>query len=750
MKRDMDNEARIADLLARMTLDEKVGQLVQVSSDWRATGPVSFKGRLRDDLVEGRIGSMLNVLGTRYTRAYQELALQSRLGIPLLFGMDVIHGYLTTFPIPLGEAASFDLSAIERSARIAATEAAAAGIHWTFAPMVDVGRDPRWGRVMEGAGEDTFLGARIAAARVRGFQGRLGDTDAVLATAKHFAGYGWATGGRDYNTVDMSERMLREVILPPFKAAVDAGAATFMNAFNDLNGVPATGSALLQRRILKGEWGFQGLMVSDWGSIGEMQAHGHAADHRDAARKAIEAGCDMDMESHAYSAHLAALVLDGVVAESVVDEAVRRVLRCKFALGLFDDPFRFCDESRERRTLGRAEHRRAARDIAARSIVLLKNEGGVLPIRLGAGAADSNGGHREAGQVPTIALIGPLATAQMEHHGAWSVTLPEFDYAPFITSHLQGLRERVGQAARVLCAPGCDLEGERRDGFAEAVALAEQADVVIVSVGESAAMSGEAKSRARLGLPGVQEELIRALHATGKPLVVVVNAGRPLVLEWVAEQVPAIVYAWWLGSEAGHALADVLFGDVNPAARLPMTFVRDEGQIPLHYNHPNTGRPWRADAGTAYIGGYIDMTPTPRWAFGHGLSYTHFDYGTPTFEVSGRQAAVGSVPRLRAGESGVLRLMLRNTGTMDGDEVVQLYLRDRVASLVRPVKELKGWQRVHLAAGQSREVSFTIERDLLGFWNDRGQWQVEPGEFELMIGASSADIRQRVVFEWME
>jgi beta-glucosidase len=718
---------RVEDLLAQMTLEEKIGQLTQVSGNLTLTGPLNVAATDRDGLRQGRVGSMLNVLGTRYTRGYQEEALQSRLKIPLLFAHDVIHGYLTTFPVPLAEAASFDLAAIERSARVAATEAAAAGIHWTFAPMVDLTRDPRWGRVTEGAGEDPYLASQIAAARVRGLQGRRrGDTDAVLATAKHFAGYGATVGGREYDSVDMSLRQLWETHLPPFMAACDAGAASFMNAFSDLNGVPSTGHHYLLRDILKGAWRFEGVVVSDWASIGEMVAHGHAQDARHAAELALNAGTDVDMESHAYRQHLPALVALGRVNPALVDDAVRRVLRLKFELGLFEDPYRFSDPAREQAMLGRPAHRQAAREMAARSIVLLKNDTRagrpVLPL-------DPT--------LKTIAFIGPLVKAHQDHHGAWAVTLPGVDYERFIVSPWQGLQQRLGGQTSLLYAKGCDIDSPRRDGFAEAVAAASAADLVIASVGESASMSGEARSRSRIGLPGVQEELLQVLRATGKPLVLLVHAGRPLIIHQAAECADAVLYAWWLGSETGHAIADVLSGDHNPAARLPMSFPRHEGQIPIFYNHFSTGRPRQASTQTPWAGGYIDVDSSPAYPFGHGLSYTQFAYADLQLDR----------PRLRADETLTVTLRLHNTGSVAGDEVVQLYLRDRVASVVRPVMELKRFQRVHLQAGESRELHFTLDRESLAFYDASLQRVAEPGWFDLMVGASCVDLRLRGSFE---
>lgn len=719
-------DEKVESLLQQMTLKEKIGQLTQYSGNWAATGPLAFKGSQQEGIRNGEIGSMLNVLGTSSTRQYQEIAMQSRLKIPLLFGLDVVHGYKTTFPIPLAEAASWDLAAIERSARIAATEAAASGIHWTFAPMVDIGRDPRWGRVMEGAGEDTYLGSKIAYARVKGFQGRqLGDTDAVMATAKHFAAYGAALGGRDYNSVDMSERMLWETYLPPFKAALDAGAATFMNSFNDLNGIPATGNSYLQRDILKGKWGFKGFVVSDWGSIGEMVAHGYVQDGKGAALAAITAGSDMDMESNAYRNNLAQLVAENKVAPALVDDAVRRVLRKKFELGLFDDPYRFSDPVRETAVLNNPMHRQAARDMAAKSIVLLKNSAKLLPL---------------SKDPKTIAFIGPMVKALKDNHGFWAVTLPEVDYSKFIVSQWDGLKNSLGSGTRLLYAKGSEIEGDNRDGFAQAVAVAQQADVVIVSVGERWDMSGEAKSRSSLRLPGVQEELVRALHATGKPLVVLINAGRPLVFNWIADNVPTVLYTWWLGSEAGNAIADVLLGNYNPSAKLPMTFPRSEGQIPLYYNSFNTGRPAAAGVAGGYVSGYIDLEGSPRFPFGFGLSYTDFAYSDLKLDKS----VVRGTDRI------TVSLQLTNTGPRAGEEVVQLYLRDRVASVVRPLRELKDFQKIRLEPGESRTVRFLIDREKLSFYNAQLQWAAEPGEFDLMIGASATDIRLKTSFELME
>ena len=715
-------DQKVEALLRQMTLEEKIGQLNQYTGDNAATGPITINPNKQAEIKQGLIGSMLNILGTKYTRQYQELAMQSRLKIPLLFGQDVIHGYKTTFPIPLAEAASWDLEAMELTARIAATEAASAGIHWTFAPMVDISRDPRWGRVMEGAGEDTYLGSKIAYARVKGFQGNLGDVTSVMACVKHFAAYGAAVGGRDYNSVDMSNRMLWETYLPPFKAALDAGAATFMNSFNDLNGIPATGNAYLQRDILKEKWNFKGFVVSDWGSIGEMVNHGYAKDNKEAALAAITAGSDMDMESNAYRYHLAQLVKEKKVPMALIDDAVKRILRKKFELGLFDDPFKFNNEEREQKALNNPEHRKVARAMAAKSIVLLKNEKGILPL---------------SKSTKTIAFIGPLVKEYKQNMGFWSVELPELDYTKEIVSQWDGLQNKVEKNTQLLYAKGCDIEGDNTEGFAEAIAVANQADVVILSIGERRDQSGEAKSRSNLRLPGVQEELVKAIQATGKPVVVLINAGRPLIFNWTADQVPAILYTWWLGSEAGNAIADVLFGDYNPSGKLPISFPREEGQIPIYYNHFNTGRPAPNETATNYVSAYIDLKNSPKFPFGYGLSYTTFNYSD--LQLSKKV--------MKKNETITVSFTLTNSGKFDGEEVVQLYLKDQVGSVVRPVKELRDFQKVFLKARASQKITFTIDKEKLAFYNAKLEWEPEPGTFEVQLGSSSTDIRLKDNFE---
>jgi len=719
-------DQQVEALLKRMTLDEKVGQMNQYNGDWAATGPITKDGDKQTQIKNGMVGSMLNVTGVDHTRTLQQIALQSRLKIPLLFGQDVIHGYRTTFPIPLGEAASWDLKAMELSARIAAIEASAAGVHWTFAPMVDIARDPRWGRVMEGAGEDTYLGSLIATARVKGFQGKgLGNTDAVMACAKHFAAYGAAVAGRDYNSVDMSLRQLLETYLPPFKAAADAGVATFMNSFNDLNGIPATGNHYLQREILKGKWNFKGFVVSDWGSVGEMINHGFVKDNSEAAMVAANAGSDMDMESRSYIQHLAKLVKAGKVKMAVVDDAVKRILKKKFEMGLFDDPYKFCNDQREKQQWNNPDHLVAARDIAKKSIVLLKNDafkspygedlGGLLPI------------NKEG---KTIALVGPFVKAKRDNLGFWSYEWP--DDSTRIVSLWQGVESKLGAGSKMLYAKGCDIKDTSRTGFAEAVAVAGESDIVIISVGEARDMTGEAKSRSSIHLPGVQEELIKAVMATGKPAIVLISAGRPLVFNWTADKVPAIVYTWWLGTQAGNAIADVLFGDYNPSGKLPISFPRTEGQIPVYYNHYNTGRPAASDSDVNYVSAYTDLVNSPKFAFGYGLSYTHFSYGNIELNK----------PSIKPGEKLKVKINVTNDGDFDGEETVQLYIRDLFGSVVRPVKELKGFQKLFLEKGESKTVSFSLTANELRFYNDQLQYNYEPGDFKVFVGGSSADLKE--------
>lgn len=712
-------DQKVTELMAKMTLEEKIGQLNQYNDDITATGPVTKDADKAGQVRAGKLGSILNAVGVKNTRNWQDQAMQSRLKIPLLFGQDVIHGFRTTFPIPLGETATWDMNLIEKSARIAATEASAYGIHWTFAPMVDIGRDPRWGRVMEGAGEDTYLGSLVAKARVKGFQGNgLGNIDAVMACTKHFAAYGAGVGGRDYNSVDMSLRQLNETYLPPYKATVEAGVATFMNSFNDINGIPATGNKYIQRDLLKGAWNFQGFVVSDWGSIGEMIPHGFAKDNKDAALKAIIAGSDMDMESRSYTNHLAELVKEGKVDIQLVDDAVRRILTKKYELGLFDDPYRFINEKREKEQANNPEHRKFAREIGAKSIVLLKNENQLLPL---------------SPTTKKVAIIGPFAKATVENHGFWSVAFP--DDSQRIVTQFDGIKAQLDKNSELLYAKGCNANDSDKSMFAEAVETAKKADVVIMTLGEGHAMSGEAKSRSNIHFSGVQEDLLKEIAKTGKPIILMINAGRPLVFDWASENIPTIVYTWWLGTEAGNSIADVLFGKINPGGKLPMTFPRTEGQIPIYYNHYNTGRPAKNNTDRNYVSAYIDLDNDPAYPFGFGLSYTTFQYSDVNV----------SATQLKGNQTLTASVTLTNSGNYDGEEVVQLYIRDLVGKVVRPVKELKGFQKIFLKKGESKTVSFNISPEDLKFYDEDLNYDWEAGEFDIMIGTSSADVQTKRV-----
>jgi len=714
-------------LIKKMTLEEKIGQMTQYTGNIFGDTPIFTSQFKYDDVSNGRVGGILNVNNVKNTRALQELALQSRLKIPLLFGNDVLHGKHLIFPIPLAEASSWDLKAIQLSARIAATEAAAFGTNWLFDPMVDISRDPRWGRVMEGAGEDPYLASLIASVRVKGFQGNgIGDTTSVITTPKHFAAYGATIGGRDYNSVDMSLPELWNVYLPPFKAAIDAGASTIMNSFNSLNGIPTTASTYLLRDILKGQWNFKGFVVSDWGSVGDLIAHGYAKNAAEAALAAITAGVDMDMEDQIYKKELPALVQSGKVSMQLIDDAVRRILTKKFEIGLFDDPFRFINEERQRQVINHPENIKAAHDIAKKSIVLLKNDtisqrkSPLLPLPK---------------NIKKIALIGPHIKSVRENLGFWSPWWPD-DSSRIITQY-QGIKSKVSAGTQILYAKGCEVSDTSKSGFKEAINIAKQADVVIMSMGEQFDMSGESRSRADITFPGVQEELIKAIYATGTPVVILVNAGRPLVFDWAADHIPAILYTWWLGTQAGAAIADVLFGDYNPSGKLPMTFPRSAGQIPIYYNHLSTGKPPKNDSVAYYRTGYIDLMQNPKFAFGHGLSYTSFEYSNLTLDRK----------KIKSQESIRVSVNVTNTGKRAGEETVQLYLRDKVASLVRPVKELKDFQKVFLNAGETKSVNFIITKEKLSFYNQQLDFVAEPGEFDLMIGSASDDIRLKSSFE---
>ncbi|HKA19310.1 MAG TPA: beta-glucosidase BglX [Blastocatellia bacterium] len=704
-----DIDARVEALLARMTLEEKLGQLQQL--DGEANG--NYRPEHVDLVRRGLLGSTLNVRGASKTNELQRIAVeQSRLKIPLIFGFDVIHGYRTIFPVPLAEAASWDPALVERAAAVAAAESYAAGVRWAFAPMVDIARDPRWGRIVEGAGEDPYLGALMARARVRGFQGD--DYSApgkVVACVKHWVAYGAAEGGRDYNTTDMSENRLREIYLPPFKAAVDAGVGTFMSAFNDLNGIPASANPFTLTKILRGEWKFTGFVVSDYESVRELINHGIAGNESEAARAALTAGVDMEMVSRLYAKHAAALIREGKLTQATIDEAVRRILRVKFRLGLFDHPY--ADEAREQTTMLSASNVQTARDVASHSIVLLKNERNTLPLQK---------------DVRSIALIGPLADDQENMIGSWSGDGRKEDAVTL----LAGIRAKVPPASRINYAKGCTVSaaGDETNAEAllnEAVRAARESDVVILAVGESADMSGEAASRASLDLPGRQLELAKAVAAAGKPFVVVLMNGRPLTINWIADNAPAILETWFGGTQAGNAIADVLFGDVNPGGKLPVTFPRHVGQIPIYYGHKNTGRP--PDPKNKYTSKYLDAPVTPLFPFGYGLSYT-------TFRLTNLTLSAQSIK-----PDGRLTVTadLENIGPRPGDEVVQLYIRDVVASVTRPLKELKGFERITLRSGEKRSVQFTLSSEHLGFYDRAMRFVVEPGEFQVFVGQNSAE-----------
>jgi beta-glucosidase len=703
---------RVDSLLSVMTLEEKVGQLTLFTSDYDVTGP-TMRASYLQDLKAGKVGAIFNAVGAEYTRKLQEMAVkETRLGIPLLFGYDVIHGHRTIFPIPLGEAASWDLEAMEKSARIAATEAAAEGLHWTFAPMCDISRDPRWGRVSEGAGEDTYLGARIAEARVRGFQGsKPGDITSVLACVKHYAAYGASQAGRDYHTVDLSDRVLREVYMPPYKAAIDAGAATVMTSFNELDGVPASGNKYLLTTILRDEWKFDGFVVTDYTSIMEMIHHGVAEDTASAAALALEAGVDMDMQAGFYIDKLPLLVKEGKIKEQQIDQAVRRILRKKFELGLFEDPYKYSNVQREKETIMKQEFLEAARDVSRKSIVLLKNDSQILPL---------------SKEIRKLAVIGPLADNKKEMIGSWSA---QGDWKKSV-SILEGIKSKVSPSTQVVYAEGCNINDDSTQGFAGAIAAARQADIVIMAVGEEAGMTGEAASRAYLDLPGVQNKLIEAIHALGKPVVVILSNGRPLTIGWVDKNVPAILETWFLGTQAGNAIADVLFGDYNPSGKLPATFPRTVGQVPIHYSMKNTGRPM--DKNNKYTSKYLDESNDPLYPFGYGLSYTTFSYG---------DLKLGAT-EITAQDSITVTCSVTNTGKFPGTEIVQLYIRDLVGSVTRPVKELKGFQKISLTPGESRLVSFTLTVNDLSFYKRDMTFGTEPGKFHVFVGGNSRDTKQ--------
>ena len=716
--REAEMNLFVDSLIKKMTLAEKVGQMNQYNGFWEVTGPVPKEGNAKqkyEHLKAGLVGSVLNVRGVENVRKLQEIVVkESRLGIPLIFGLDVVHGHKTLSPIPLAEAASWDLKAMELSARVAAIEASAVGINWTFAPMVDISRDARWGRVMEGAGEDPFLGSKIAAARVKGFQGNdLSANNTIIACAKHFAGYGFAEAGRDYNTVDVSTSTLYNIIFPPFKAAVDAGVKTVMNSFNVLNGIPATANSFLQRDVLKQSWNFKGFVISDWGSGVEMIDHGFAKNLKEVAELSANAGSDMDMESYAYISHLKTLVEEGKVRMAVIDEAVRRILSVKFELGLFDDPYRYCDAVREKELLYHPDHAKAALDMAKKSIVLLKNENGLLPLQK---------------SQKKIAVIGALANDKTSPLGSWRIGSDDST----AISVVEGLKKFSNQfkyakgadvvTGAVSFTSELTVNETDKSGFAQAIQLAKSSEVVIMVLGEHGFMSGEGRSRSKLNLPGLQQQLLEEVYKVNKNIVLVLMNGRPLALPWAAKNIPAIVEAWQLGTESGNAIAQVLFGEYNPSGKLPMSFPRSEGQVPIYYNQMNTGRP--GPKPDVFWSHYSDESNQPLYPFGFGLSYSKFEYSNLQIDSSNTSAIKVSA-------------MVRNAGKVGGEEVTQLYIHDKFASVVRPIKELKGFEKFYLAAGESKKVSFTLTDELLGFFNNNGKFTVEPGEFEVMIGTSS-------------
>ncbi|WP_218849757.1 glycoside hydrolase family 3 N-terminal domain-containing protein [Winogradskyella vidalii] len=705
-------EAKVDSLMRLMTLQEKIGQTVMYSGHWDQTGPFvsTDNGKY---IREGNMGAMLNAMSVKGTRDLQKIAVEeTRLGIPLLFGYDVIHGHRTIFPINLGLSASWDLQMIEKSSRIAAEEASAEGIHWTFAPMIDVSRDPRWGRISEGAGEDVFLNNEIAKAYVKGFQGDdLSQPNTVLACAKHYVAYGAAQAGRDYHTTNMGEGELRNVYLPPFKAAIDAGVETFMSAFNELNGVPTSGNKFTLRDILKDEWNFKGLVVSDYTSINEMIQHGFAADSIDAARIGMNAGVDMDMMGHVYRLHLKKLVEENKVSEAFINDACKRILMAKFKLGLFDDPYRYSDEEREIKTAYQSEFLTEAREIAAASSVLLQNKNDALPL---------------SKTSKTIAFIGPLVKDEYNIIGNWAA---KGDRDGKAVSVFEGVSEYL-KPKQILYAKGCDILKADTSGFEEAIRVSKQATEIVLVMGEDYHMSGEAASRTDLKIPGVQPELIKKIREANpnKKITLVIMNGRPLNLSEEVNLVDAILEVWFPGTMGGAATADLLFGEVNPSGKLTVTFPRNVGQVPIYYNMKNTGRPIpESNPKEDYKSNYIDIENTPLFAFGHGLSYTKFNYSDLKLSSN----------KLTFSNTIDAQVEVSNTGSKDGYEIVQLYIHDKVGSVTRPVKELKGFQKIYLKKGETKTVTFTVSVEDLKFYNSDMVYGVETGEFEIAIAPSS-------------
>lgn len=706
-------EARVDSVLSLMTLEEKIGQLNQLSYGvgWGPTVKATVPDEYKKLIKAGKVGSFLNAIGAEFTYELQKIAVkESRLKIPLIFGLDVIHGFKTTFPVPIGEAATWQPEIVEMSAHYQAIESASAGIHWTFSPMVDIARDPRWGRIMEGSGEDPYLGSLMAAARVRGYQGDFSDLN-LIACIKHYAAYGGAEGGRDYNTVDISERTFRDVYLPPYKAGIEAGAQTVMSSFNEIGGIPASGSKYLLTDILRKEWKFKGFVVSDWNSIGELIPHGYASDLKNAGEISINAGLDMDMESRAYITHLKQLEKEGKVDEDIIDESVKRILRIKFMLGLFDDPFRYCNKEREQNNILTTENKIASLEVARRSFVLLKNENNILPLRK---------------DYKKIALIGPLADNSVDPIGGWGCMGDSAD----VTTVVEGFKNYVDKSTQILYSKGCNIDDQDRTGFKDAVNTAKKSDIIILCVGESREMSGEACSRSTLDLPGVQEELAKELLKTGKPIIAVLMNGRPLSINWLNDNANAILETWFAGTMTGDAVAKVLFGDYNPSGKLPVTFPRTVGQVPIYYNHKNTGRP--GDLKNHYTSKYLDLPLTPLYPFGYGLSYTTFEYSDLSL----------SKKKIKEDDSLIVSVKVKNTGRYDGEEVVQLYVQDIVGSVTRPVKELKGFKKIMLKRGEEKTVNFTINESDLRFTRADMKFKSEPGMFNVFVGTNSVDVKQ--------
>ena len=704
-------------LIAEMTIEEKIGQMTLLTSGWTSTGP-SMRDSYMEDIREGMCGNVFNAHTVEFNRKLQKIAVkETRLGIPLLFGYDIIHGYKTIFPIPLAAASSWDTTMIKRSAALASKEAAAGGLNWTFNPMVDITTDPRWGRIAEGAGEDAFLGSEIAAAQVKGHQGKdLADPLTLAACVKHFAAYGDPVGGRDYHTVDMSERKFKEDYLPPYQAAVDAGVATVMTAFNELFGVPATGSKYLLTDLLRDELGFDGMIVTDYTSIEEMIPHGYARDEKHAGELAVNAGVDMDMQGTTFYEFLEKSIEEGKVSEKKVDEAVRRVLLLKYKLGLFDDPYRYLDEEREDSILYSDQIMEYALQSARKSIVLLENKPfngkKLLPL---------------SEDIKNIGLIGPLAENKEDMLGTWHAA----GNVDKVTTVKEGLQKEFSQSV-IRYAKGCDFNGNDKSGFSEAMDVARSSDVVVMAVGENYMQSGEAASRSNLDLPGVQKDLVKEVMETGKPVILLIMAGRPLTIPWIAENVPAVVNTWHLGTRAGDAIADVLSGAYNPSGKLTISFPRNVGQIPVYYSHKNTGRPFDPD--NKYTSKYLDVSNKPLYPFGYGLSYASFNYSNLNLDKE----------NISSDESLRITVTVKNDGEYEGEEIVQLYTRDMVGSVTRPVKELKGFKKIHLKPGEEQLVEFVLSSDDLRFYDANMEYTTEPGDFKVFVGKSSQEVLEEM------